>query len=155
MSDCAVKPRVVLGDARLTLAREPWGTYSILVLDAFSSDAIPVHLLTREAIALYERSLSEHGVLMIHISNRRLSLEPVVAKLARGAGMAAMIRNHDVPAAEQNKSFDYGSDWVIMARDSADFGPLNADDKWRALQSRSTDREWTDDYSNLFSVIRW
>jgi hypothetical protein len=155
MSECAVKPRIVLGDARLTLAREPWGSYSMLVLDAFSSDAIPVHLLTREAFALYERVLADKGILMVHISNRRLDLEPVVGRLAKDAGLVATIRNHDVPNERQNTEYDYGSDWVVLARERADLGPLVAEDQWRDVAVDSRRRTWTDDYSNLLSVIRW
>jgi len=155
LSDCEVKPRIVLGDARLTLAREPRGTYSLLIVDAFSSDAIPVHLMTREALRLYEQLLDERGVLMLHISNRRLDLEPVVGDLARDAGLFALIRNHDVASTRQDKEYDYGSDWVVLARQREHLGPLASDTRWRQLSSSGRRKPWTDDYSNLFSVIRW
>jgi hypothetical protein len=155
MKDCAVKPRIVLGDARLTLSREPWGSYSLLVVDAFSSDAIPVHLLTREALALYERTLADGGVIMLHISNRRLDLEPVVGTLVESAGLSALIRSHSVPNSRQNKEYDYGSDWVVIARSRADLGALASDSAWKELARSKDGRPWTDDYSNLFSVIRW
>jgi hypothetical protein len=155
LSDCEVKPRIVFGDARLTLAREPAGAYSLLVVDAFSSDAIPVHMLTREALALYQRLLDERGLLMLHISNRRLDLEPVVAELARDAGLNAMINNHHVEDSVQDRQYNYGSDWVVIARDTADFGPLASDTLWSPLVPTRRTRPWTDDYSNIFSVIRW
>jgi hypothetical protein len=155
LSDCEVKPRIVFGDARLTLGRETPGSYSLLVVDAFSSDAIPVHMLTREALALYQRLLDERGLLMLHISNRRLDLEPVVAELARDAGLDAMINNHHVEDSVQDRQYNYGSDWVVLARDSADFGPLASDTLWSRLVPDRPSRPWTDDYSNIFSVIRW
>lgn len=155
LSECSVKPRIVLGDARLTLAREPDARYSLLVLDAFSSDAIPVHLMTREAMRVYDRVLDEHGILLVHISNRRLSLEPVVGALARDGGMSALIRNHDVPNRVQDKTFEYGSDWVVMAKRPDDLAALRRDVRWRRLQSAPASRVWTDDYSNLLSVIKW
>jgi hypothetical protein len=155
LSECSVKPRIVLGDARLTLAREPDARYSLLVLDAFSSDAIPVHLMTREAMRVYDRVLDEHGMLLVHISNRRLDLEPVVGALARDGGMSALIRNHDVPNRVQDKTFEYGSDWVVMAKRPDDLAALRRDSRWRPLHSAPAGRVWTDDYSNLLSVIKW
>jgi hypothetical protein len=155
LEKCQAKPRVVLGDARLTIAKEPTGKYSLLVLDAFSSDAIPIHLMTREAFASYKRVLTEHGLLLIHISNRRLDLEPVVGTLARDAGMAALVRNDVLTNEVQKKPFEYGSDWVIVARHAEDFGPLATDIRWRALRESPPDKIWTDDHSNLLSVIKW
>jgi hypothetical protein len=155
LDKCQAKPRVVLGDARLTIAKEPAGKYSLLVLDAFSSDAIPVHLMTREAFASYKRVLTEHGLLLVHISNRRLDLEPVVGALAKDAGMFALIRNHDLANDIQNRTFEYGSDWVVVARQAEDFGPLATDTRWRKLRASAPDKMWTDDYSNLLSVIKW
>ncbi len=154
LSDCEVDPTIVFGDARLTLAREPEAKFSIIVVDAFSSDAIPVHLLTREAVKTYFRALTEDGVLMVHISNRRLDLEPVVADLALDAGLEARVKNHAVSEARQDTDYDYESDWVIMARRLEDFGPLAADTMWVELEPSLKKRPWTDDYSNILSVIR-
>ena len=155
LSGCQVKPDIVFGDARLTIAREAEKKFSLLVLDAFSSDAIPVHLLTREAMNLYKRVLAADGVIMVHISNRRLDLEPVVGDLAKDAGLEALIQNHDVANSKQNSDYDYGSDWVILARDRSDFGVLSADTTWRAVVTSARGKVWTDDYSNILSVIRW
>jgi hypothetical protein len=155
LSSCPVKPQVILGDARLTVAREPSNKFSLLVLDAFSSDAIPVHLMTKESFAVYKRVLNEHGLLLVHISNRRLDLEPVVGALAKDAGLIALIRNHDLPNDVQNKTFEYGSDWVIVAKHREDLGPLLTDVRWRKLREAPHDQMWTDDYSNLLSVIKW
>jgi hypothetical protein len=138
------------------LAREQPGKFSILVLDAFSSDAIPVHLLTREALALYMRSLKENGLLIVHISNRRLRLEPVVAAVTADAGLFALTRHHR-PAAgtDRNKDFEYGAVWVAIARQRSYLAPLLTDNRWRPLEGATPGSLWTDDYSNLFSVIRW
>jgi hypothetical protein len=155
MSDCAVKPRVVFGDARLTLAREPVGRYSLIVLDAFSSDAIPVHLLTREALTLYRRALDDHGILLVHISNRRLELEHVVGALALDAGLYALVQDYDVPTAKETKDYDYGSDWVVLAKHPEDLSPLVGDWRWRPVRAAPRSKLWTDDYSNLLSVIKW
>jgi spermidine synthase len=152
MSRCAVKPKVVIGDARLTMAREPDRKYSLIVLDAFSSDAIPVHLLTREALATYRRILNDDGILLVHISNRRLDLEPVVGALARDAHMYALIGKRDSPD-DRSRTYEYGSDWVVLSKREADLVPLAGNPRWKAVRAGS--QLWTDDYSNLFSVIKW
>lgn len=155
LRDCPVRANVVLGDARLTLAREPSRRFALLVLDAFSSDAIPVHLLTREALALYQRLLEPGGALLIHISNKHLDLQPVVAALARDAGLEALIAEHDVDPAREDKEMDYSCDWVLLTRRSEDAGPLTGDARWRKLTGRADQEPWTDDYSNVFRAIRW
>jgi hypothetical protein len=155
LSECAVKPDIVFGDARLTIAREPAGKYSMLVLDAFSSDAIPIHLLTREAFDLYRRVLNDDGILFVHISNRRLELEPVVGALARDAGLYAMVMDYDVAESKQESDYDYGSTWVVLAKRPGDLTPLVGDWRWRAVRAAPSRELWTDDYSNLLSVIKW
>jgi hypothetical protein len=153
LSNCAVKPRIVIGDARLKMSRESGHQYSIIVLDAFSSDAIPVHLLTREAFAVYERLLAEHGLLLVHISNGRLDLEPVVDALAKNAGMVALVRDFDPLEPLSYRRLKYASHWVILARTRTDLISLADDRRWRNL--RSGRHLWTDDYSNLVSIIKW
>jgi len=155
LRDCPVKPRVVLGDARLTLARERPGSYALLVLDAFSSDAVPVHLLTREALRLYERLLEPGGALLVNISNQHLRLEPLMAALATDLGVVGLIGEHNPGAAEQVLGLDYSCDWVILVKRKEDAGELGADPKWREVVTLRSRQPWTDDYSDLFSVIRW
>jgi hypothetical protein len=155
LSGCAVRPRIVLGDARLSIAREPSNRYSLLILDAFSSDAIPVHLLTRQAFASYKRVLRDDGLLMVHISNRRLNLEPVVGALAADAHLFSLIRNHSVMVEAQDTSYEYGSDWVVLAKRAADLAPLVKDKRWKKVIRGNSSQLWTDDYSNLLSVIKW
>jgi hypothetical protein len=154
LRDCAVRPTIVMGDARLTLAHQADRKFGLLIIDAFSSDAIPVHLLTRQAFALYERVLDDHGILFVHISNRHLNLQPVVASLANDAGLIALIGEHDATPREEGLELDYSCDWVAIARLPADFGPLAKDSRWHALLDNGS-RTWTDDYSNVWSVIKW
>ena len=155
LRDCQVRPRVVIGDARLTLARQPSRRFGLLVIDAFSSDAIPVHMLTRQAFATYERVLDDGGILFVHISNQHLDLKPVVAALAADAGLVALIGEHTANVRADAKELDYSCDWVAVARRAEDLGALNVDRRWRRLAARSSDQPWTDDYSNVFSVIKW
>jgi SAM-dependent methyltransferase len=155
LRDAAARPRLVLGDARLTLAREPDGAFDLLFLDAYSSDAIPVHLVTREALGLYLRKLAPGGVLVFHISNRHLDLEPVCAALAFDARLACVTRDDtNVPEAalQLGKS---PSVWLVMARQPGELAPLVADSRWRPSRRDPELAVWTDDYSSLLSVFRW
>jgi hypothetical protein len=154
LRDCAVRPRIVIGDARLTLGREPDKRFGLLIVDAFSSDAIPVHLLTREAFRLYERVLDEHGVLFVHISNKHLDLKPVVASLAADAGLVALIEDHS-PDEKVDGDLAYPSEWVALAHRTDDLGAIATDKRWAPLVNRTGYQPWTDDYSNVFSVIKW
>ncbi len=155
LKDCAVQPKVVIGDARLTLARQREHRFGLLIIDAFSSDAIPVHLLTREAFEVYKRVLDEHGVLFVHISNQRLDLEPVVAALAEDAGMVALLNDYSPNKAREDKDLDYAADWVALARRREDLGPLASDRRWRPLQRGGFPRSWTDDYSDILGIVKW
>jgi hypothetical protein len=127
----------------------------MLVMDAFSSDAVPVHLLTREAIGLYERLLEPGGVLLVNISNQHLDLEPLVAALAADGGLVGLISEHRPGAAEQVLGLDYACDWTMLVKRKEDAGGLGADPKWRGVSAVRSRVPWTDDYSDLFSVIRW
>jgi hypothetical protein len=127
----------------------------LIVLDAFSSDAIPVHLLTTEAIRLYLAKLADGGILALHISNRYLDLKPVVADLARDSGLVGLVRN-DLKISDADR--DRGktaSIWVVMARDRAVLGKLLEDRYWRPLEGRPGARVWSDDFSNILSVFKW
>jgi hypothetical protein len=155
MHDCPVQARVVLGDARLTLDRESDGRFALLILDAFSSDAIPVHLLTREALAIYRRVLEPGGLLLIHISNKHLNLEPVVAALASDADWTALAAEHFVGQQRQDVELDYESDWVLLTERIENAGPLRNESGWRRLVAPPDRRPWSDDYSNVFGAIRW
>ncbi len=151
---CAPGLQVVLGDARLSLARAPDRSYDLLVLDAFSSDGIPVHLLTREAIALYRAKLRPGGAIVLHLSNRHLDLAPVVASEARDAGLVGRISFVALTKAQQ-ADFKAAADWVVLVEREADLGALAGDGRWRPLAKADGRRLWTDDYSNLLGVLKW
>jgi SAM-dependent methyltransferase len=151
---------IVLGDARLSLDRErrskPDRKYDLIVVDAFSSDAIPVHLLTRQALQIYRDKLKEHGIIVFHTSNRYLDLEPVIANIAAAEEMTCLMMS-DPDSPRNNPGLGKSdSTWVLVANDLADFGPLPEDTKhWERLSNDDRVGVWTDDYSNLLRVFRW
>lgn len=153
LRDTPAKLQVVLGDARLSLQQQPAGSLHLLLIDAFSSDAIPAHLITREALALYQQKLAPHGVIAVHISNLHLDLEPVLSALAREAGLICRVRDDTtVPEAERNLG-KAASVWLVLAKDAADLGSLASDRRW--LPGRLTgQRVWTDNYSSILHVFR-
>jgi hypothetical protein len=153
LRDSPAEVEVVLGDARLTLARAPQAHYDLLILDAFSSDAIPIHLVTREAHQLYLDKLAEEGVLALHISNRYLNLRPVLARLAREAGVECWVcRDARISEAEQ-KEGKFTSVWVVMARRYQDVGTLLETPRWQPLVAQPDDPLWSDDFSNILAVM--
>ncbi|HSH94696.1 MAG TPA: fused MFS/spermidine synthase, partial [Roseimicrobium sp.] len=151
VGDSAAKVDIILGDARLSMESEPSQQFDILALDAFSSDAIPVHLLTREAFALYQRHLKPDGVIVVHVSNRYLDLRPVVTDLAADAGMKSAIVEYEEV---EDRWWNYSSTWILVTR--------NQDLLDDAKIATSTDFEeltrkvplWTDDYSALFQILK-
>ena len=154
LTDALARPAIVLGDARLSLRAAPPAAYDLIVLDAFSSDAIPVHLLTREAIRLYETKLAPGGLLAFNISNRYLDLEPVLAATARDDGLVAWYRDdEDLTSRQENAGIDR-SEWVVLARSRADLGPLVRDTLWSEVPPTRL-RAWTDDFSGLLSIVNW
>jgi hypothetical protein len=154
LRDCPPRSDVVLGDARLSLGRAARGEYDLIVLDAFSSDAIPTHLLTAEAVAVYLDRLAPGGVLAVHVSNRYLRLAPVVARLARGAGAVAA-EGRDLSGASARDPFLTSSAWVAVARDAPALGALASAPGWRPLAAPPGGRAWTDDYTDVLAAVRW
>ncbi|HLJ94945.1 MAG TPA: fused MFS/spermidine synthase [Gemmataceae bacterium] len=154
LRDCQADWQIILGDARLRLQEAEDKKYGIIVVDAFSSDAIPIHLITREALELYFRKLSEDGILAVHISNRHLDLQPVLGNLARVLGLVAL-REYDSDAERRPVPGISVSDWVILARRREDFGKLAEDERWKPIETDPKVGVWTDDYSNLLSVFMW
>jgi hypothetical protein len=143
--------RVVEGDARLSLEHDTTH-FDILVLDAFSSDAVPVHLLTREAMELYVSRLNATGVLLLHISNRFYDLGPIVGTMGRDVGLGT-IQRHDLDSDDMDQTGKFGSHWVAMARHAADVRPLLRAPGWEALAPGGM-RVWTDDYSSVLPLLR-
>jgi hypothetical protein len=147
--------KMVVGDARLRLEEVPDGTYDLLAIDAFSSDAIPAHLLTREAFALYERKLSAHGLLVLHISNRYLNLAPVLANLATDAGLTGFLRRDTEAKDPTAASIGWTpSEWAVLAKRGDPSAVLAADARWERFPVRARP-PWTDDFSDLISAYRW
>jgi hypothetical protein len=123
------------------------------MLDAFSSDAIPVHLVTQQALDVYLSRLAPGGVLAFHISNRHLALRPVLAALADARGLAARVQL-DQPTARQQAEGRSASEWFLMARDARDFASLSADPRWQTPRAPEGGRVWTDDFSDILGVLK-
>ena len=151
LADSPASIDVVVGDGRLELEETPPEAFDLLVLDAFSSDAVPVHLLTSEALATAMRTVAPGGVIAVHISNRFLDLEPIVAAAARDNGFVSII-GADMPPAELEGLAD-ASQWVIVGRSFADLADLVEGDRWDTAHADGT-RAWTDRHSDLLGALR-
>ena len=151
LKDCAPGARVMLGDARISLRNAPDRRYGILVLDAFGADAVPVHLLTREAIQLYLSKLGRHGLLVFHISNRYLDLAKILGNVAGDARLIALVEQDS----ENIAAGKLPSRWIVMGRSKDDLGELGRDARWIALSGDPTSRVWSDDYSSILTVFKW
>jgi hypothetical protein len=152
LADAPAAVDVRLGDARVSLGRVSDGELGILVLDAFTSDAVPAHLLTREAFALDLRKLAPGGVIAVHLSNRYLDLEPVVAGGAAALGAVGLVR-FDSPTETEARLGKTASLWMVLARSPADLAPLAGDRRWRRPRAEGNPG-WTDDASDLWRALR-
>ena len=153
LEKCAAAPvKIVLGDARLKLQNAPDHHYGLIVLDAFNSDAIPIHLLTEEAISLYLSKLATGGMIAFHISNRSLKLDAVLADLAKRNNSISLriVDGEHNPVTGKDPS-----EWLVMAQHSPAFDSLSQKPNWRLLEGRTESVAWTDDFSNILSVFRW
>ena len=155
LRDCPPRIQVVIGDARLSLAHTADRSYDLFVLDAFSSDVIPVHLLTREALKLYLAKTASDGILLFHISNRYMDLAPVLDRLAADLGLAAFIQNDFNISTVEKMEGKIASRWVLMAREQQVASPYLAAGHWRQLDGHLRGDLWTDDYSDLLKVLHW
>ena len=157
LKDSAADCRVVLGDARLSLRDAPDDHYGLIVVDAFSGDAIPVHLLTHEAMQLYLQKLAPGGLLAFHISNQFLDLAPVLGNLARASALVGLDQNEPARriSDEEKAAGKTISHWVILGRSDADFGPLADDSRWRPLTAVPELPLWTDHYTSLWGIAHW
>ena len=147
LRDCPAK--VVLGDARLSLAHVPDGSLGLVILDAFSSDAIPIHLLTEQALQLYLSKLEPDGVMLIHISNRFIDLAPVLGNLAHKIGITGTLRQDQ----EDKGIIRYGSDWAVLARRPELLENLRRDARWGDLPENRSIGVWRDDHANLIGAL--
>ena len=157
LSRCLPEAPVEIGDARLTLAAEPAGAHDLLAIDAFSSDAIPQHLLTREAFGTYARVLSPSGLLMVHISNKWVDLEPVLASVAAAEGWHVAVRHYQ-PTPSETKRRAATSTWVAMSRSNVTLDRLRASGRaaeWQPIAHPNGVAAWTDHYGSILPLLKF
>lgn len=153
LAECPPRPEIVIGDARLTLRKAAPRTIDFLILDAFTSDSVPAHLLTREAVALYRRLLTPDGVMLFHVSNRHLDLASVVAAVARDAGLSAAVQRFR-PARERiMRGEAFNSDVVLVAREDVLAGLVGGNPAWQSAVPHPLVHAWRDDYSNVVAAL--
>ena len=150
LPECPAPHRVVLGDARLSLETEPSQNFDLLIMDAFSGDAIPAHLITREAFQIYWRHLKPNGVLAVHVSNRFLDVAPVVALQAERDSKQALLFSY----AGNEENDESASDWVLVTSRPGFFGRSDMARAGQKIARIPGLRLWTDDYSNLYRILR-
>ena len=134
--------------------RAPDRSFDLIVIDAFSSDSIPMHLLTREAVALYLRKLTPHGIVVLHVSNEYLNLVPVLNTVVESLGAAGRHQIYFPSAAEIDKGAS-ASEWMAIAAHDSDFDFLTSEKRWQGLGAARAGAPWTDDFSNIFRAIKW
>jgi hypothetical protein len=150
IQNCAPDVKPVIGDARLTFAKEPDGVYDLIIVDAYSSDAIPIHLATQEAMAIYKSKLAPHGAVVMHVSNRHLELESVVVGIANANELKSWVYDED---SGRDDEYIFATDVVVSAREETDVGKLASSDKWAETEPTEGERVWTDDYSNILGAV--
>jgi len=151
LRDSAAHIDIVEGDARASLAADSPQKFDVLVIDAFTGDAIPLHLLTAEAVALYKRHLAPGGILAFHISNQHVDLEPEIALLATSAGMKAM----RVSSFADDRRGEFTASWMLLSDNSGFFALPAVASQARQPIGNPKVRLWTDDYSSLLPILRW
>jgi len=154
LSDSESEIDIVVGDARLKMASEPTAAFDLIAVDAFSSDAIPVHLITREAVALYLDKLDPDGLLVFHVTNLHLNLVPVLAGIAQELDLEVISRFDGDVTEREVIDRKYKSEWMVLSRDASALGRLVTDERWWSPQATEGLRVWTDDYSNVLQVLK-
>jgi spermidine synthase len=149
---CLAKADCVIADARLSLEKEPPQNFDLLVLDAFSGDSVPAHLLTKEAFAVYDRHLNTNGIIAVHASNVYLDLEPLLVNLAHELGYGvAVVESRPAPG----QWWVWSSNWILLSRNAEALAAPVIREATRAPESnRKKVRVWTDDFTSLFQVLR-
>jgi hypothetical protein len=150
IQNCEPDLKPVIGDARLTFAREPDGVYDLIIVDAYSSDAIPIHLATEQAMAIYKAKLAPQGAVVMHVSNRHLELASVVVGIADANGLKSWVYSED---SNRDNEYIFATSVVVCARAEADVGKLASSDEWVLTQADRKQRVWTDDYSNVLGAV--
>lgn len=154
LEHCAPEAKIVVGDGRLSLAQARGVEYDLIVIDTFSSDAIPAHMITREALALYLSRISERGIIIFHVTNQYLDLVPVLARLATEAGVAALMPGPRLEIEFEERLSVLPSTWVAMARDAQRLKALDTEEGWIALPTPRSGKAWTDDFSNVLRALK-
>jgi hypothetical protein len=150
ITSCEPDLKPVIGDARLTFAREPDGIYDLIIVDAYSSDAIPIHLATQEAMKIYKDKLAPQGAVLMHVSNRHLELASVVVGIAQANDLKSWVYDED---SGRDDEYIFATNVVVSARADADVGKLDSSDKWEETAADPKQRVWTDDYSNVLGAV--
>lgn len=150
IQSCAPDLKPVIGDARLTFAKEQDGIYDLIIVDAYSSDAIPVHLATKEAMAIYKAKLAPGGAVVMHVSNRHLELASVIVGIADANDMQSWVYNED---SGRNDEYIFPTNVVVSARKPEDVGGLASDNLWERTAPTPGEWVWTDDYSNVLGAV--
>jgi spermidine synthase len=153
LAACGTHCRIITGDGRISIARAEPHKYGMIVIDAFSSDAVPMHLMTKESLALYLSKLAPGGVIAVNISNVHLSFSRVLARIAGDAGLVALWQREPADAGSWAIG-KFPSEWFIVARNRDDFGSLTSDPRWKVPVARPDTPLWTDDFSNILSALR-
>ncbi len=151
LSSAAGDVKIIVGDGRIQLNRTE-ATYDAMVFDAYSSDAVPIHLITREAVQLYLRRLAPNGVLLFHISNRHLDMKPVLAQIAAAEGLVARVEMDNAVTPWQMAEGKTASEWVVMTKEPSVLATVTAGEPWKEMPEKPGFRGWTDDYSSLIGV---
>jgi hypothetical protein len=150
IQNCEPDLKPVIGDARLTFAKEPDGIYDLIIVDAYSSDAIPIHLATEEAMEIYKQKLAPQGAVVMHVSNRHLELSSVVVGIADANDLKSWVYSED---SGRDNEYIFSTSVVVSAREEADVGALASSDKWALTEAEDHQRVWTDDYSNVLGAV--
>jgi hypothetical protein len=148
--NCEPDLKPVIGDARLTFAREPDGIYDLIIVDAYSSDAIPIHLATQEAMKIYKDKLAPQGAVVMHVSNRHLELSSVVVGIAEANDLKSWVYSED---SGRDDEYIFATSVVVCAREEADVGKLASSEDWALTEADDNQRVWTDDYSNVLGAV--
>lgn len=154
LRDCPVRAKIVTGDGRRSLEGEPRGRFGLVVVDAFNSDAIPLHLITRQALALYLSRTGPRGALLFHLTNRYLDLEPVLGNIAAVLRVGCRTRKYTPSTAERGRGYE-PSRWALLFRRPADLGTISRDPRWTTCTTDPSAQTWRDDYSSPLGVIDW
>jgi len=150
ISNCEPDLKPVIGDARLTFAKEPDGIYDVIIVDAYSSDAIPIHLATEEAMKIYKDKLAPQGAVVMHVSNRHLELASVIVGIADANDLKSWVYSED---SGRDDDYIFATSVVVSAREEADVGKLASSDVWTETEADEDQRVWTDDYSNVLGAV--